>query len=143
MTDSERDFLANHAAAGLIAGEAYADEMAKMAELHLIDELIEKKAVDEKTAAGAMDLVKKLVTGPIGKGLAFGGATATGGFAAGQHLGGQKAEEEASEKIRQLAPKVFRSGFVHGARHGFQRGARLGIVHGMKLQPTPETAAKL
>jgi len=143
MTDSERELLENHAAAGLIAGEAYADEMAKCAELHLLDELIEKKAIDEKQAAGALDVVKKLVSGPIGKGLGFGAATATGGYAAGQHLGTQKAEEQASAKIKQLAPRVFRSGFVHGARHGFQRGARLGIVHGMKLKATPETAAQL
>ena len=118
------EMLENWAAAGMIAGAAYADEMKKLATLRMIDLALEQKDLDEKTAAGFKDLAGKILKSPATKAIGIGGAVALG--AGGGMMLGKKREHEKDEaELQSIAPQVFRAGFVQGARAGFGRAQQM------------------
>lgn len=107
--------LENWAAAGLIAGAAYGDEMKKLATLHMIDLATSNKDLDEKTAAGFKDLAAKVMKSPATKIVGAAGLAAGAGVA-GAAIGKKKEHEKDEAELQALAPQVFRAGFLHGAR---------------------------
>jgi hypothetical protein len=120
LTKEGRAKLENWAVAGLFAGEGYADELKKQAALYVIDRLIEKKAVDEKTASALTEMGAKLIKGPVGKGVGAAAALGGAGFV-GARIGEKKEHAKDEEEVATLAPQIFRAGFLRGAQMGFAR----------------------
>ena len=122
------EVLENWEYAGKISGAAYRDETETLAALAVCDEAAEKRGLN-KEAVGR--LFQKIISSPAARAGALaavgvGGGTA-GGFAIGQKVQADKSQEE----IKQVAPRLFRAGFIQGARQGYMRGARAGAAHAL------------
>ncbi len=122
--------LENWHAAGMLAGRGYADEMNKLGQLWLADQILEEPGVDKQAALGAMmPGLKKMMGTTAAK--ATGVAALTGAAGAGSHLWTKEVEEtEQQQELAQIAPQIFQAGFVQGARQGFVQGARRGFLAG-------------
>lgn len=115
--------------AGLIAGEGFADEYIKMAGLHALDLHVAENGFD-KEAAGLARRALHAVTKSIGVRRVSGALALAGAGAAGGSVVTQKHEQEkAMARLQHMAPKIYRHGFITGARQGFARGARAGFMH--------------
>lgn len=120
--------LENWHAAGAICGRSYADEMNKLAQIQLIDEVLEAPGVDKQAVLKTLlPGLRGLMGTPAAKALGIGALTAAG--AAGGHVVTKKVEEkQQQEELAQIAPQVFRAGFIQGARQGFVQGAQRGYL---------------
>lgn len=120
--------LENWHAAGQIAGRGYADEMNKLAHLWLVDQMLQEPGIDKQAVLkGLLPGLKGLLTTGPAKALGIGALTAGG--AAGAHLITKKVEEtQQQQELAQIAPQIFRAGFVQGARQGYVQGARRGFL---------------
>ena len=122
----------NWKVAGVIAGLAYAEELRKLALVHVLDRAIEEKSGGDEKIAGpmiteAMGLIKKLA--PIGKAVGLAAITSATGAAVGKGVGAKNEREKADKELATAMPQAFRTGFLHGARQGFMQGARQGYLH--------------
>lgn len=125
IQEDAMEVMENWEYAGKIAGASYRDEIEKLAALAICDEAAEKRGLD-KEAIG--QLFRKIITSPgarVGALAALGLGGGAGGYAIGQKVQSEKTEEE----LREVAPRLFRAGFVQGARQGYMRGARAGFAH--------------
>ena len=119
------NMLDNWNAAGLICGGAFSDEMQKLAFLKHVDDCVAQGMTKEALhpmLAGAAKILKSPIARRVGGAALLAGAGGAGGAIAGRKVERSKAEEE----MQQIAPQVFRAGFVQGARAGFMQGAQAG-----------------
>lgn len=129
MKDTE--IRENWKCAGILTGRAYADELQKLALIHLIDQEIEARAGGDEAKQASMvekaiPFLKKLKPFGVAAGMAaVSGAT---GAAVGKGLGKREEHGRAEEALSEAAPQIFRAGFVQGARQGFMQGARQGYL---------------
>jgi len=119
----------NWAVAGLIAGEAFADEFKKMAGVFLLERYVADNGFTKDAAGLARRAFKAVTTSPALRRIGIPAAALAAGGGAGAIVGMKKERQEAMEEINTIAPKIFRHGFVQGARQGFARGARAGFLH--------------
>jgi hypothetical protein len=113
----------NWAEAGLICGQAYADEVIKLGALSEIDAELEK-TTDKEAAHALLGLAARVIKHPATRAIGFSGLAGGAGLMIGQKQERVKAEGE----LVAVAPDIFRAGFEQGARQGFQQGARAGFV---------------
>ncbi len=129
----------NWFAAGLFAGEGFADEYMKMAGLRVLDLHVAEHGFD-KEAAGLARRALHAVTRSIGVRRVGGAVALAGAGAAGGAIVAQKSEQEkALTRLQSMAPKIYRHGFITGARQGFARGARAGFMHATSVGKPGQT----
>ena len=116
--------LENWKAAGLITGAAFADEMQKLATAALIDGIVQEKGLDKDAAVSIGGIAKSLLKSPAARSVAVAGLAAGGGAI----LGKKREMAKAQKELTQIAPAIYRAGFVQGARQGFIQGVRRGAM---------------
>jgi hypothetical protein len=119
----------NWAVAGLISGEAFADEYMKMAGVFLLQQHLDENGFDKEAAGLARRALKAVTSIPGLRRVGIPVATAAAGGAGGAFLGKKEEQEKAMAQMQAMAPRIYRHGFIIGARQGFARGAKAGFMH--------------